>query len=147
MLCPCHSGLDYEQCCKPLHDGQPAESPQALMRSRYAAFALENADYLLSSWDARTRPANLEFTDDTQWFSLQIHESAQQGNEGSVRFTARFREGSEWLELTEISRFSLGDDGYWRYLDGNADFHRWQPGRNDLCPCGSEKKFKKCCAR
>ena len=21
-----------------------------------------------------------------------------------------------------------------------------KPGRNDLCPCGSGKKFKKCCA-
>lgn len=143
--CPCGSGLTYAQCCEPLHLGQPAATPEALMRSRYSAFALELVDYLLSSWDVRTRPAELTLQPDTHWFDLTVHGSEEQGNDGLVSFTAHFREGDEWLQLSERSRFARGDDGHWRYVDGNADFRRWAPGRNDPCPCGSGQKFKKCC--
>ncbi|WP_430461645.1 YchJ family protein [Thalassolituus sp. LLYu03] len=145
QVCPCGSGLDYRDCCEPLHQGVKAASPEALMRSRYSAFALELSDYLLNSWDARTRPAELTLQPDTRWFRLDVQDSGAQGDEGFVRFTAYFREGDEWLQLSERSRFALAEDGYWRYLDGNADFRRWSPGRNDECPCGSGKKFKKCC--
>ncbi|MDK2778760.1 MAG: SEC-C domain-containing protein [Pseudomonadota bacterium] len=143
--CPCGSGVDYGQCCQPLHNGQPAASPQALMRSRYAAFAMELADYLRASWDAETRPADLELTADTYWYRLEIHSAAEQGDDGQVHFSAYFREGSEWLKLTELSRFRRGADGFWRYLDGQAAFSCCVPGRNDSCPCGSGRKFKKCC--
>ena len=145
-LCPCGSGREYDACCGPLHGGAKAPSPEALMRSRYSAFALELSDYLLASWDVRTRPPELTLQPDTRWYGLEISESGEQGDDGFVRFTARFREGDEWLQLSELSRFHRAEDGFWRYLDGNADFRRWAPGRNDDCPCGSGKKFKKCCA-
>lgn len=145
-LCPCGSEREYDACCGPLHGGAKASSPEALMRSRYSAFALELSDYLLASWDERTRPAELELQPDTHWYRLEIKDAGEQGDDGFVRFSAYFREGKEWLRLSELSRFQRAADGFWRYLDGNADFRRWSPGRNDDCPCGSGKKFKKCCA-
>ena len=48
--CPCHSGLRYVACCARLHRGeQPAATPEALMRSRFAAFALGLGEYLVET--------------------------------------------------------------------------------------------------
>jgi SEC-C motif-containing protein len=44
-------------------------------------------------------------------------------------------------------------DGEWRFIDGKIfgpdPVRREAPkvGRNDPCPCGSGKKFKKCCCQ
>ena len=48
-LCPCQSGLRYKRCCRPLHQGAPAPSPEALMRSRYSAYALGLVDYIIDT--------------------------------------------------------------------------------------------------
>jgi len=146
MDCPCGSGLIYDVCCAVLHNGAEASSPEALMRSRYSAFVLENSAYLLSSWDSQTRPAELSFDKDVRWCGLEIQDSSEEGDIGYVSFIARSTDADGWHELVERSRFSKGKDGFWRYVDGDALFRRWQPGRNDPCPCGSGKKFKKCCA-
>ena len=66
-LCPCNSGKDYRVCCGLYHEGEVAPTPTALMRSRYSAFALENADYLLATWHKDYRPQTLEFAADTRW--------------------------------------------------------------------------------
>ena len=58
-LCPCNSGKDYRVCCGLYHEGEVAPTPTALMRSRYSAFALENADYLLATWHKDYRPQTL----------------------------------------------------------------------------------------
>ncbi len=44
--CPCASGLAYPACCGRFHAGAEAPSPEALMRSRYAGFALRAVEYL-----------------------------------------------------------------------------------------------------
>lgn len=144
--CACGSGLAYAACCQPLHAGQVAASPAALMRSRYCAFVREDAAYLLASWAPATRPAEIAFPAQTQWLGLTLHHSHEQGEWGEVAFTARFREGTQWWVLDETSRFQRGADGHWRYVDGDARFVQQTPGRNDDCPCGSGRKFKKCCA-
>ena len=59
-FCPCGSGTSYGACCGPLHAGREAATAEALMRSRYSAFVLLDADYLLRSWHPATRPARLE---------------------------------------------------------------------------------------
>ena len=49
--CPCGSTDGYHVCCGPLHNGERhAETAEELMRSRYAAYALGNADYLFRTW-------------------------------------------------------------------------------------------------
>jgi len=46
--CPCWSGRTYDACCAPYHRGErEAPDPVSLMRSRYAAFALGEAEYLV----------------------------------------------------------------------------------------------------
>ncbi|MCD8530505.1 MAG: YchJ family protein [Saccharospirillaceae bacterium] len=143
--CPCGSGSVYGGCCQRLHQGEPAANAEALMRSRYTAFVYGLQDYLLSSWDARTRPAELPLDTDTHWFGLTVHEVRQNSTAATVSFSARFREGRGWFCLSEVSEFVLSDDGHWRYVDGKAHFQPLHPGRNDPCLCGSEKKYKKCC--
>ena len=49
-LCPCGSSLFLAKCCGVLHAGQPAATPEQLMRSRYSAFMLGLGEYLVHSW-------------------------------------------------------------------------------------------------
>lgn len=142
--CPCGSGTAYADCCGPYHQGAPAPSPEALMRSRYSAFALDLRDYLLSSWHASTRPASLAADDTTHWVRLEILGSQAAGDQGRVHFRATFREGRRWAVLEEESRF-LREAGRWYYQEGETSWQRLKPGRNDPCPCGSGRKFKACC--
>lgn len=148
--CPCQSGKMFEECCQPLFLGEPAASPEALMRSRYSAFSTGNVEYLLRSWHAEKRPSQLDLPENTHWFGLEITESSEpeelvaSDNKGLVTFKARFKENNEWFDLIETSEFERQGD-HWFYLDGNAEFITLKPGRNDVCLCGSGRKWKKCC--
>ncbi|GAA0617887.1 YchJ family protein [Halomonas beimenensis] len=142
--CPCGSGLPLAACCGLYHRGAPAPTPEALMRSRYSAFALGLTDYLLESWAAETRPASLPADDGTRWVRLEILDHGESGDEGRVHFRATFREGRRWGVLEERSRFRR-EAGRWVYVDGEPQVHRLKPGRNAPCPCGSGRKGKACC--
>lgn len=116
--CFCSSGKDYAHCCKALHDGAPAADAEALMRSRYAAFVLGRADYLLASWHSSTRPENLTLEADVKWLglSVQSHHCADPDH-ATVAFVARWRQGGGSAQrLVEVSRF-VREDGRWFYLD------------------------------
>lgn len=142
-LCPCCSNLDYSECCQPLHQGQAVTSAEALMRSRFSAFALGNSEYLLNSWHPSTRPASLELDKNEQWLMLNILATGTDW----VHFTATFREqaaSKEFLVLEEKSQF-VQENGHWLYVDGEHQVSTLKVGRNDDCPCASGKKFKKCC--
>jgi len=58
-LCPCHSGEKYKKCCQPYHKGIFPSNAQKLMRSRYSAFALGLAEYIMTT----THPDNSDFTE------------------------------------------------------------------------------------
>ncbi|MET1020575.1 MAG: YchJ family protein [Arthrobacter sp.] len=107
--CPCLSGEQYGECCGRFHDGE-AEAPTAeqLMRSRYSAFVVLHADYLLRTWDPVTRPASLELDPDMQWRRLDIISTVRGGpldTEGTVEFKAHFRHDGERGVHHETSRF------------------------------------------
>ncbi|MGE9550022.1 YchJ family protein [Erwinia amylovora] len=146
--CPCCSGLEYSLCCQPWLDGMAfPSSPQALMRSRYTAYARQNADYLIATWhpscEAERFRASLEQSFAvTKWLSLHIitAEVPEDNSEGFVTFCARFSENQQESFIHERSRF-LRLEQRWYYIDGTYP----ETGRNDRCPCGSGKKFKKCC--
>lgn len=123
MNCPCGSGLDYSGCCEPLHLGSAAETAEALMWSRFSAFALGLDAYLLSSWHPSTRPATLELDEGTVWRKLQLVDTVAgaPGEEtGVVEFRASYRgaDGAAGV-LHERSRF-VRADGRWVYLDGEV---------------------------
>ena len=142
--CPCQSGKDYNQCCQPLHNGEPAAGPEALMRSRFSAFARGNADYVQRSWHSSTRPATLTLDEKERWVGLEIDSAEQQGDRGTVHFRAISQHDGGFSLLEETSNF-IRENGHWFYVDGTPSVSSLKPGRNDPCPCGSGKKFKKCC--
>ncbi|MBP6563957.1 MAG: YchJ family protein [Neisseriaceae bacterium] len=145
--CPCGTDRPYAACCGLLHQGQKADTPEALMRSRYSAFVAQDADYLINTWHpscgvAKFKAELVADFDHTEWLGLTIVSSAADGNQGMVTFAARFKDQADGQPhlIHERSRF-VREDGQWYYLDGTQP----KVGRNDDCPCGSGKKFKKCC--
>ena len=91
------------------------------MRSRYSAYVLDLRDYLLQTWDPRTRPPSIEPpTPGLRWLGLQVLEHvALTDGRATVRFVARYRlGGGSAVRMKEISRFRL-DHGRWLYVDGD----------------------------
>ncbi len=123
------------------------------MRSRFVAFCLQNSAYLLATWDATTRPANLDFSGDTvNWSRLEIvgtKKGMAADSKGVVSFNAYFVQDGEEGVMGEASRFRK-TAGRWFYLDGVVKYaaeNVLAQSRNALCPCGSGKKFKRCCMK
>jgi len=124
--CPCGSAKTYAACCGLLHAEHArsgaliASTPAALMRSRYSAFVLDLRPYLLASWHASTRPAELEPPEPgLKWLGLDVKRSAlQDADHGSVEFVARSRLGGRAHRLHEVSRF-VHENGEWFYVDGD----------------------------
>ncbi|WP_243361043.1 YchJ family protein [Fundidesulfovibrio terrae] len=158
--CPCGSGLELSACCGPIVAGtRPAPTAEALMRSRYTAYVLCDVDHLKRSLDQRWHATfdvdgSREWSEKATWKGLTILSTkagAEGDEEGEVEFVASFEMDGEEQQLRERSRFRKRA-GEWRYLDGKVKSTN-EPvvasgpkvGRNDPCPCGSGKKFKKCC--
>lgn len=88
------------------------------MRSRYTAFAVEDAAYLLDTWDPATRPAKLRLDPRRTWTGLQITATTHGGmfdDEGTVAFRASYRDGNRDGVQEENSRFRR-IDGRWYYV-------------------------------
>ena len=118
--CPCGSPSAYAECCGALHAGSTAPTAEALMRSRYSAYVLALAPYLLDTWHASTRPARLDLAGDekSQWLGLEIkrHE-ATEADKAIVEFVARYKTAGRAHRLHETSRF-VREAGRWYYIDG-----------------------------
>jgi SEC-C motif domain protein len=123
LRCPCGSGLTYGECCGPVHAGAAtAPTAEALMRSRFSAFAVGDEAYLLASWHPSTRPASIDLDGDTRWLRLDIIAKSEGGpfdERGEVVFEARYRSAGERGVLRERSRF-LRESGRWYYVDGDV---------------------------
>ena len=119
--CPCGSGLTYPECCGPLHRGTAeASTAVALMRSRFSAFAVGDAAYLLASWHPDTRPAELTLDDTLTWRRLQIVDTEAGGvddSSGVVEFRAQYVHRGRRHILHERSSFERVT-GAWRYRNG-----------------------------
>lgn len=88
------------------------------MRSRYSAFVLQNADYLLTTWHPSTRPARLDFEPGLRWLGLQLRQHrAVDADHATVEFVALSQQAGRAHRLHEISQFERLD-GRWLYLDG-----------------------------
>lgn len=90
------------------------------MRSRYSAFVLERADYLLATWHASTRPTELGFDAGVKWLGLEVKQHRPvDATHAEVEFVARQRDKSgRAVRLHERSRF-VCEDGRWYYVDGD----------------------------
>ena len=156
--CPCGSGLPYDACCSPIIAGAPAETAEALMRSRYTSYAKHAYSHLGNSLSAEQQKDfsaddAKRWAESSEWLGLTIHRTDKgrpADSTGVVEFTARFQTGGKEHEHREIALFSR-EGGKWVYA-GAAEapgmtVRRETPkiGRNDPCSCGSGKKYKKCC--
>ena len=143
--CPCRSGLAYSDCCAPLiEQGVPAETAEQLMRSRFTAYVLNHPEYLFETWHANTRPELSELTDSpVSWSYLKVITANEAEDRAEVEFLARGHADDQEVTLHERSRF-IREDGQWHYLDGEIFT---PPSKNGPCPCGSGKKFKRCCGK
>jgi len=128
------------------------------MRSRYSAYVECAVDYLGNTlhpdhrgdWD---RDATRRWAEETEWLGLEIisTEAGQPGDaEGWVEFAASFEEQGKPQRHQELGHFRM-QAGRWYYVDCEVPKPQTQrrttprAGRNDPCPCGSGKKFKRCC--
>ncbi len=167
--CPCGSVFPYTDCCGPLVRGAvQADTAEDLMRSRYTAVALKNWDYLVQTTHPDERKGLENLVEDNakiEWQRLEVLGSQNGGREdkaGEVTFVAYYEEDGEEKTLRETSKF-LKEDGRWYYCGKRSQpkiaaaagkpsskpFVRSKAkvGRNDPCPCGSGKKYKKCCGK
>ena len=160
-LCPCKSGKTFGECCGPIIAGTAkAESAEAVMRARYTSYVTGDIDYLKTS---ATKAVQEEFDEEAskawsraaEWHGLEIirTEGGRKGDKkGVVEFRALYTANNEFCNHHEVSNFGLEKDG-WKFdsgeLVGEKPIVREEPkvGRNDPCPCGSGKKYKKCCGK
>ena len=160
-LCPCKSGKPFGECCGPIISGSAkAETAEALMRARYSSYVTGDVLFLKAS---ATKAVQDEFDEKTSrawsasatWHGLEVikTEGGQANDaEGVVEFRALYTANGEFCNHHEVSRFVREADG-WKFSEGDlvgeTPERREEPkvGRNDPCPCGSGKKYKKCCGR
>ncbi len=125
--CPCASGRRVKACCGPILKGAPAETPEALMRSRYTAYATGAIRHIQRTthpegphFDADTHRWHRQieaFCTETEFTGLTIHLSEANGDRGSVHFTASLVQNGEAVPLEEHSDF-YRIDGRWLYHSG-----------------------------
>ncbi|MBL4909329.1 MAG: SEC-C domain-containing protein [Alteromonadaceae bacterium] len=156
MLCPCGSTKLFTQCCQPILEGKHAKTAEQLMRSRYSAYATKNATYLYNTYANAVKQAQSvtdieQWAKQCKWIKLTIHQASSSFKEkqqtlATVAFSALYLQKAKLFCLQELSTF-INEDDQWRYLEGDIINHKLlnKVKANDLCPCNSNKKFKKCC--
>jgi len=159
MSCYCGTSKTFELCCAKFIEGTEfAPEPEALMRSRYSAYACKNAQYLFNTTVTDQQKDNTlidiaQWAAQTKWLKLLIVDSVQCTIENfdsnyppTVEFTAIYLNNNKLFQFSEKSIFIVEDE-QWKYFSGDilTDVQLPTPKRNDLCPCQSGKKFKRCC--
>ena len=110
-LCPCGSQQKYTICCGKFHKGKLyAPTAEALMRSRYSAYVLDNPQYIYRTWDEDTRPTLQSLRDGKteNFISLKILSTKDGGTsdtDGIIEFVAKFKSGDDLFEHHENSAF------------------------------------------
>lgn len=127
------------------------------MKSRYTAYSIGHAQYLYETTYAKHRAEyNLEsikqWSKENNWTRLEII-STEHGSvsdtRGIVEFKAYFTDANGQQQVHHERSNFVNEDSKWYYLDGQINPHPVElmkkVHRNDPCPCGSGKKYKKCC--
>jgi len=112
-------------------------TPKELMISRYEAFVKKDWNYLVQT---STSQSLQELSQETpiEWLKLDVIDAY----DNVVEFKAYYREYNTLGLLHEVS-FFIQENGVWKYSHGELKNSTIQ--RNESCPCGSGKKYKKCC--
>ena len=113
-------------------------TPKELMISRYEAFVKKDWDYLARTSTSQSKE-ELAMMPELEWLKLDVLDAY----DAVVEFKAYYREHEKIGVLHEKSHF-IQENGTWKYKDGQLFNTKIE--RNEPCPCGSGKKYKKCCA-
>ena len=118
--CYCGNSVSFEACCAPYIKGsQNPETAEALMRSRYSAYATGKADYLIETTHISTRKFHLKsdilaWSKANQWLKLIVLNAT----ENTVTFEAYFLDENLKAQIhKEHSYFKLENEN-WFYVDG-----------------------------
>ncbi len=157
--CPCSSGKMYQDCCEPLLSGsRKAETAEELLRARYSAHVKLEMDFVKDTTHpdqvSRYEPATAKsWAEKSEWDRLEVVDiegGAPDDETANIEFVAHFRQKDKLKTHHELAHFKRYE-GEWFFYDGQGvvpkQVVRQQPkvGRNEPCPCGSGKKYKKCC--
>ena len=151
------------------------QTASELMRARYTAYTMGNVDYIGTTYAptsgaAAHAKAAQDWVATSKFKSLKIVRTSKGGAEdniGKVEFLATYEQAGQAWDHHEVSEFARDSQGHWRFISSESHRHaagedhhhghhhdhgghtlrRATPkvGRNDPCPCGSGKKYKKCC--
>ena len=158
-ICPCDSTKKYADCCQPVIAGErSADTAEQVMRSRYSAYVKKELGWLRASLHPDNRAdydesSSRAWAERAEWHGIEIVKTEKGGpgdQEGQVEFIVSFTENGVRQEHHELSSFKKSG-GTWYFATGKPLPARPvvhaspRSGRNDPCPCGSGKKFKKCC--
>ena len=161
MNCPCGSESEYNECCEPVIRGERiAATAEELMRARYTAYTQVEMDFLNNSVHPDFRKdedgeGSRDWAENSQWHGLEILACEAGGPDdetGTVEFVASYTYEGQDKQYHEVAEFGRSE-GAWGFTEGrpgvNKPVVRGEPktGRNDPCPCGSGRKFKRCCGR
>ncbi len=133
------------------------ETAEELMRTRYAAFASGKIEFIRDSHHPDSREEvdleqSRQWSKQAEWLGFEVLNTEGGGpddDEGTVEFIARYSIKDVEQAHHEQATFQKVD-GKWYFVDGvvagPGTYRREEPkvGRNDPCPCGSGKKYKKC---
>lgn len=160
-LCPCGSGKKYSECCEPVIKGTSlAKTAEDLMRARYTSYVKDEIDFIAKSCFRDKDEGEIDidetraWAEESTWHGLKILSTSkgkETDTEGVVEFTATYtRKGLRDVHKEQANFKKV--NGEWLYTTGNlipTTIIREgnKVGRNDPCPCGSGKKFKKCCGK
>jgi len=151
MKCPCGSKKTFDNCCFKVITTKKAVTAEQLMRSRYSAYATNNAQYIFDTYASSSKKeqslkAISQWAKQCKWISLSIKSTTTHGDDATVEFIAHYVQNSTLYQLHENSNF-IKTDEHWYYVDGEILNHKLlnKIKVNELCPCGTGKKFKKCC--
>jgi len=127
-----------------------------MLEARYKAFTKADVDFIVESChpdvrDKQDREEIEAWARNSKWLGLDIEEATEEGDTGFVTFTCRYEDRGREVVHKEIAEFRKHEDKWYYYNSRtpSSTVRREEPkvGRNDPCPCGSGKKYKKCCGR
>lgn len=161
-LCPCGSGKEYGSCCEPIIRGtEKALTAEALMRARYSSYVKQEIDFIINSCEEGEKIADIDrkatedWAKNSVWHGLKIlrtEKGTESDDEGVVEFEALYTAKGGLRDIHHETGYFKKVNGEWLYSVGEVRpmtvvREGAKIGRNDPCPCGSGKKYKKCCGR
>jgi len=124
--CPCGSKKKYKLCCQKYHKGAQPQDALALMKSRYSAYVVGDAKYIMKT----THPDNPDYHDNKETWQEEIEAFSKQTTFKDLEIKA-YEEGIEVAYVTFVATFGEGKlserskfmkiEGFWLYFKGEIN--------------------------